>query len=642
MILTHVRITKFRSIDDSTEFKVDPNVTCLVGKNESGKTAVLQALLRLNPEQADLGFDVTKDYPRVHLNTYRKHHESAPDTVVVTQFELESDDIEDLEGEFGKGALRSPVIRISRNFKNELKIEPEVDEHAHVEHLVAQRVHLDPALSAALRKCCTLVELVQYLEANPDEAAPVKELLQQAKTTSVKPLRGRVAERLQAEFLPQFMYFGEYDIMRGSAELSQLQGAPKNADPQLRTLHALLELADIQPSELNPHTGKYEDHKARLESTANSITDEAFRYWSQNPDLEVELDVGSLGPNDAKYVAPPQGQPPPNWLMLRIKNRKHRVTVPFDDRSKGFVWFFSFLARFNQIAESNKRLILLLDEPGLSLHASAQADFLKFINERLADKGYQVIYTTHSPFMIEPDRLYRVRTVEDTKTGTAVSVDWLRTERQTYSPLLAALGIDVAQALMVGPNNLLVEGPSDLLYLQAMSEVVEKAKGAGLSRRWVTLPVHGADRLSFFSAFLKANRLTVAVLMDVDGKDEQRLKLLTKEGALQAQNVVKVGEFLVPARHRADIEDLFEVGEYLALVNGAVGNPVAVTAASLPEGDRITKRVKSVLDAEGRTWNHTEPAKYLATHPASVTFSQDTVARFAALFEKINKLLPQV
>jgi predicted ATP-dependent endonuclease of OLD family len=88
-------------------------------------------------------------------------------------------------------------------------------------------------------------------------------------------------------------------------------------------------------------------------------------------------------------------------LQLRIKNDRHRVTVSLDERSCGFIWFFSFLAYFNNVEQADEtELILLLDEPGLSLHACAQADLLRLIDERLAPR-HQVLYTTHSPFMVD-------------------------------------------------------------------------------------------------------------------------------------------------------------------------------------------------------------------------------------------------
>ncbi len=119
-----------------------------------------------------------------------------------------------------------------------------------------------------------------------------------------------------------------------------------------------------------------------------------------------------------------------------------------------------------------RNLILLLDEPGLTLHATAQADFLRYINE-LATK-HQVLYTTHSPFMIHSDRLNQVRVVEDQKTiGTIISDNISGSDPRTIFPLQAALGWTIAQNLFISERNLLVEGPSDLIYLKSVSALLE-------------------------------------------------------------------------------------------------------------------------------------------------------------------------
>jgi predicted ATP-dependent endonuclease of OLD family len=73
MELLDVQIAHYRSVEDSGVFPVDPDVTCLVGKNESGKTAILQALRRLNPLE-DVKFVVTEDYPRRYLQKYKERH----------------------------------------------------------------------------------------------------------------------------------------------------------------------------------------------------------------------------------------------------------------------------------------------------------------------------------------------------------------------------------------------------------------------------------------------------------------------------------------------------------------------------------------------------------------------------------------
>ena len=96
-----------------------------------------------------------------------------------------------------------------------------------------------------------------------------------------------------------------------------------------------------------------------MENASNTISDEVFEYWSQNKELSVELkDISSPEPG----AEPPLDSAP--LLQVRVRNQRHRVTVPFDERSRGFVWFFSFLAYFSKLeSESEYPLVLLLDEP---------------------------------------------------------------------------------------------------------------------------------------------------------------------------------------------------------------------------------------------------------------------------------------
>ena len=97
-------------------------------------------------------------------------------------------------------------------------------------------------------------------------------------------------------------------------------------------------------------------------------------------------------------------------ILGRVRNMKHGVTTPLGTRSRGFVWFFSFLAWYHKIRKENENLILLLDEPGLFLHAKAQGDLLHYFKKELTPY-HQLIYTTHSPFMVDPIHFNRVRIV---------------------------------------------------------------------------------------------------------------------------------------------------------------------------------------------------------------------------------------
>jgi predicted ATPase len=154
-----------------------------------------------------------------------------------------------------------------------------------------------------------------------------------------------------------------------------------------------------------------EHHIAAIEAISNRLTDEIFEYWTTNDQLSVQF---RCEPGRATDPAPYN-----SGLVFetRIHNARHRVTINFDERSTGFICFFSFLVWFSQLREEyGENVLVLLDEPGLNLHGKAQADLLRYINDRLKP-NYQAIYTTHSPFMIDPDALLSVRTVEDKSEG---------------------------------------------------------------------------------------------------------------------------------------------------------------------------------------------------------------------------------
>jgi energy-coupling factor transporter ATP-binding protein EcfA2 len=564
------------------------NVTCLVGKNESGKTAFLQALRRLNPvSSADADFDL-KDYPRKGYVRYRRSHKDAPATVIRCEFELSGEEMADIETAFGPNVLNSPRVIASKGYDNRLRWEPDVDEHTFVQPWQVLEDHL-------------------------------------------------------SSLMPQFVYFDDYSAMRGRIsvqDLAQRCSGFGRLDAADRTFMSLLSLAGMDLEDLENETN-YEHLKAELESASIGISDEIFAFWNQSSDLRVDFDLSVANPND----------PPPlnsgTILHIRIWNNRHRVSVPFDDRSKGFVWFFSFLSYFSTLEEEEDAdLILLLDEPGLNLHAMAQRDFLRFIDNRLAPKN-QVVYSTHSPFMINLDKLSSVRTVQDVDDrGTFVSDDTLSNDRETVFPIQVALGYQMAQTLFLAPHCLMVNYPSDLIYIQVLGEAVASTGQMRLDPRWVVIPVGGADNLPTFISTLGENYVSVAVMMDVSTKNRVKLDQINRNAVVKRHNPIKWVE--VAKVRTADIEDLFEPTFYLKLVNEAYAGelPEPVTMKSITESNpRIVQRLDSYFRRQriaGGRFDPYRPAALLLQRHSQLRgmISDLTVERAASLFERINSVLP--
>ena len=129
MRLTKVQVQNFKSIDDSTPFTI-ANVTSLVGKNEAGKTALLDGLHRLNPVEGGGGYDALLHYPRRRLAEYEERVAAGaqPDTVVTTTWDLETADVAALDASLGEDSLVSPEIRVTRGYGKNTICQVQLDE----------------------------------------------------------------------------------------------------------------------------------------------------------------------------------------------------------------------------------------------------------------------------------------------------------------------------------------------------------------------------------------------------------------------------------------------------------------------------------------------------------------------------------
>lgn len=637
MKLIRVNVQRYRSVGESTEFDVEPDVTVLVGKNESGKTAVLQSLYKSFPIDA-AKFDPDLDYPS-HLT--RELVGKNPIQVTELTYELDEDDVSAVEDVLCPSVLQSERIIITTGyFYDRPKWSISLDLEKFVTSL-KNSLDLPEEDKKKTDSASTVSDLIAVLEEMETTTRSSDDLLKRFQAWS-KPDPVQAAVDVLDERLPRFVYFGDYDIMPGKVSIPRLIERRRSSTLERgqEALLALLEIAGVQIDDLN--TPENHEHLIRqMENASNAISDEVFEYWSQNKELQVELKDIPKAENGAES---PLDQAP--LLQVRVRNLHHRVTVPFDERSRGFVWFFSFLAYFSKVEqESSSPIILLLDEPGLSLHATAQHDLLRFINDRLASR-HQVIFTTHSPFMIDPHHFERVRTViDDHSTGTTVSSDVLKTDVDSAFPLHAALGMELTQTLFVGPDVLLVEGPSDVVYLQYLSDQLVKNGKAGLNERWVLVPGGGIAKLPAFLALFGANKMKVAVLSDSSVDNERIIKSLHVNSRLYNGGIVQIGDVL--DRAEADIEDLLPEKFYVELVNDAYQGLLSgcpLDLEKLPDGSRIVKRVEQAfneLNINNGRLNHYSPAGALLRKKDVKSLSEEELSAASELISKINALLNQ-
>lgn len=661
MRLKTFRVTNFRSIKDSGEIDVS-RITALLGRNESGKSNLLRALHSLNPIEGFKALSAIKNFPRD-----RRVQDCKDDTrVVTTTWQLDADDKAELVDILPR-ATNVETVQISRAYGEQRFVSfPELGEIPFVESEVKGKVK---KIASGIRALAEKAAEGNKLEAAADTFEQKASVTRPAKiwatqfAASAKAARTAVAaadaeltanqegalselEELgvalteddaaqqkarnwAVEEMPTFIYLDDYPELLGHQDISAyLQRKASNSlTPSDMNFQKLCKVAGLDPSQIQDLHSKG-DHETRnqLANRASAVvTGEIKRLWKDRP-LKIRFNL------DGVHLD----------TLIADPTTTFEVEVNLSDRSRGFQWFFAFYITFSAdtAGGSAEDAILLLDEPGLYLHAKSQGDLLRHFED---DFTNQILYSTHSPFMVPTHRLDSVRTVNiSEKAGTTVSNDPAGDAR-TLFPLQAALGYDLSQSLFVGPNNLVIEGVTDFWILSAVSAHLADAGGTALRSDLTLTPAGGAQKVSYMVALLTSESLNVLVLFDTEKDSIATKNELLKAKLIREQNVVFVSEAVTPAPAEADIEDLLDPAVYESLVRDSYkaelkGKTLKLNAM-IP---RIAKRFELAFEELGIPFHKTRPTRLFLTKMASEpekVLPKDSADRFDALFKLINSRL---
>ena len=655
MKLKEFTVREFRSIWDSSPIEIEDDITCLVGKNESGKTALLQALYKTNPIiDKHAKFELLYDYPKREVEDYQfALVNQTRDEVVVVKcvYELEDKEKKIINGLFGPNALKADYL-VQNAYYGESNYERsiDVDNQAAINYLASKFENYGKLMETLdsvddWNSFHKVVEEIEDTEANSE----IKKLV--SSVIDSDGLENYISNNIILPEMPKFLYFDEYYQMTGHTNLNNLIERKKNSQllESDRPLLGLIKLARLNP-EILLNTQKTIELKNRLEGAGNYVTRKIINYWSQNKHIQMKFDV-----RDAKPSDPIDMRDGVN-IWGEVYDSVHWATTPLGSRSRGFIWFFSFLAWYESI--KNQNIILLLDEPGLSLHGRAQGDLLCYFKEQLS--RHQLIYSTHSPFMIDPRNFLRNRIVQDLgldsdnelpkdQDGTKVTTNVLEATDDSLFPLQGALGYDIHQTLFVGPEVLVVEGASDMLYLQAISSQLERESRTSLSNTWTLTPVGGSGKVPTFVALLTPQRgLNVVTLLDFQTKDRQMIQNLYKKKLLAKKKVLTYADIL--EQNEADIEDLFDKNFYVELVNKEfeqqLEKPIDVDNLN-SNSPRILKALEEYFvehPLKYGEFGHYRPARYFFENIAELwlCMSNSEKSKYETLFEKVNSLCNKV
>jgi predicted ATPase len=629
--LLSFRTERFRNILDSGTIEADPRVTCLVGKNESGKTNILHALHALNPALDDRPFD-EQQYPRWLQKEHQRSGEYETASPISATFELTDLEAHEINARFGEGVLLAKQWSLSVHYDNTRTFDVNIDEaaacrafetqhelEAGADSLDELRAHVDQLAG----------EMAYQADGKEEPSAATRDVQPRRALNQLYPdsVHDSVSRQLSS-MMPRFFHFDEYSELMGRTDIGPLLDALRSnsesvLDDSQRTALSLLKLGFATDELINPD---YEKRSGEMEAVAADLTRQVRRYWHQNDHLRLKIDIEPTTELRADGT-------PVHLLQLRVEDDRHYFTNNLDVRSSGFRWFISFLAAFKEF-HSDTSVIVLLDEPALALHARAQRDFLDFIEDTLAD-SHQIVYTTHSPFMVDASHLERVRIVEDLgpEEGAKVSSRLVSRDPDTLSPLEGILGYDIARQMFAGPDNLVVEGIAAYTYLTVMSEVLREKGRGHLDPRWRVLPAGGAGTMAAAVAQL-GRELDVTVVTNAATNLTNRLNGLVDLEFLVTRRIVPIGPMADLAE--ADFEDLFLVDDYVAIYNATFGSELSIEELS-GDGEPITERIRKI---EG-DFNRNDPANWFLANRKTVGFvlRPTTVDQFERLFGTINATL---
>lgn len=475
MLFKKFRIKNYKSIIDSLDCYLDSEITILAGKNESGKTSILEAIQDFNidrkinskvipvqdqnkipqitldflvdgdniieimkeiefdytPTGKELNIIITKKYP----DQYSLESETEKILGFTNYMKFASKKIKDIEKQYevlqdlNSTQINRNIIMNDIEFKqenlngikNELqqiytKLKPHVP-----------NINLTPQFDINLFFENTFSTLTRIENKNYYSQKFIEKFL---------------------EYVPNFILFNSFeDVFPNMITLDNLE-----ENDWIQDLSIISNL-DVQIIKSEDDRGKA-THKNKLNIKINN---DYKNFWAQDlSNLEIDWDNEKL--------------------MFWVKENGHYFAP--EDRSKGKQWHLAFYIKVTARASEDQENVILIDEPGLYLHAKAQRDILKKLEDAAVHS--RIIFSTHSPYLLEPDKLERIRLVQKCdKIGSYVENKIHKvSDKETLTPILTAIGLEMIDGInqVEKKNNVIVEGPSDFYYLCAFKNLNQETE----------------------------------------------------------------------------------------------------------------------------------------------------------------------
>ena len=626
MTLKRFRVMNFRSIMDSGWIDCD-DVTSLVGINEAGKSNVILALWKLKPVR-DGEIDTLHDMPTKEYSSWR----STPEKIVFisADFELDSTLVDKVVSLCKCDRTAAAVVNIKRRYDGKYLVSfPNYKKNQSIDAAIVIKIVSDAAtqlnslkektkaeagikdkVAASYKDILSLLsEKTVLTETALDEIeekyptgitqSATSEIYPNLKNTQkaianafavlnpVNPTDNSEARKLMLSEMPSFVYYSNYGNLDAQIYLPHAikwlnneEVAGIDIGAKVRTLRVLFDFVKLNPQEvldLGKDPVKIVRDAYGRETETQPTDEEIKKATEQKAARAILLNSASTDLTRKFREWWKQGnyifrfQADGEFFKIWVSDDKRPEEIELERRSTGLQWFLSFFLIFLvESQEAHKGAILLLDEAGQSLHPLAQKDLIAFF-DNLA-KTNQLIYTTHSPFLVDTSNIDRAKVVYSDDNGLTVVSSDLRAaddklnEKSIYA-VHAALGLSVSDILLQGCQPIIVEGPSDQHYFNAIKLYLIRNKKYTPNMELVFMPSGGVRGVAGVVSIVsgKDGELPL-VILDADGSGKgAREKLQSNLYKHNTDAIIDVGEFL--NFDNGEVEDLLPPNLMIRQVN---------------------------------------------------------------------------
>jgi ABC-type lipoprotein export system ATPase subunit len=576
MRLLSFRIKNFRSIIDTgwVHFSTD-NVTALVGQNESGKTAILEALSKTfssdNVELDDLRHD--DPLPEVSIATQWSEEEIVAATEAITSESCRKPVIEEIRKNnfivkwifsttHSKADNSGPTISYAIDEPN---VEAAIIKGLEPVELMRKTVALLSALGNISSPSATSVEVDPNEPRQDVEIAPAASALE------------FVDSLFQAA--PSFVLFEENSgLLPNQIDISddfKLQRGVGVAAARNFLTIAGIDLKALVTSDTRARA-------ATLKKANKQITENFLAFWIQTLGKQTRLQL------ECSVHHYPLGHEKAGKSYLEFLITDHAAALYPKQRSRGTRWFISFFLQLRASEVRKGNVIFLLDEPGANLHEKAQADVLTLIEKIKLRMG--VIYSTHSPYLISEKSIHRILAVErdadheshSTKVIGSHALGAASTD--TLSPIFTMMGASFSrQTAIKKHHNAILEELSSYYYLKAFWSLTNCKQEVHF------LPANGTSNVTTFAQLFLGWGLDFIVIVDDEPSGRAVYKSLKRDMFLDDE--IWASKRMLKIKECEGIEDLFEAIDYKTYV---LSNPETEISSSNSKWAKVNGAAKAV------------------------------------------------